>query len=77
MRTTIILGASVAFLLLGTGVQAASQCKGLNELTCGGTAECRWMPERKAGETKSAKGEVHKASAKAHCRLAPAKSQKS
>jgi hypothetical protein len=64
------LVAIVAGPLLGVPAQAApSRCKGLPEQTCRADKACAWMPERKAGETKAKTGELHKLSAKAHCRL--------
>jgi hypothetical protein len=66
------IGAVTAILVgpLVAPVQGApSRCKGLSEQTCRTEAACAWMAERKAGETKAKSGELHKVSAKAHCRL--------
>jgi len=52
---------------LATSSQA-SGCKGLDQPTCAADAACKWVPERKAGETKNRDGSLSKVSAKAHCR---------
>jgi hypothetical protein len=62
---------AMSLILVGALVTApaeASQCKGLAESPCAATPACRWIPERKAGETRKKDGTAHKTSAKAHCR---------
>ncbi|MBX9587892.1 MAG: hypothetical protein K2X43_01215 [Hyphomonadaceae bacterium] len=69
LRTIVLAIVAAGALLMVGKAHAASYCKGLEQALCSPTKACRWMPARVAGETKTAKGEAHKRSAKAHCRL--------
>lgn len=64
----LAIAVAAATLISGAANAADSACKGLDNATCTTTATCQWVPERIKGETKNAKGEPHKTSAKAHCR---------
>jgi hypothetical protein len=53
---------------------AATECKGLEEGTCKANAVCKWVPERKVGDTTKA-GTPAKTAQKAHCRKGTTPSQ--
>jgi hypothetical protein len=65
-----VVGVTAVLIAAGIGAAGAqpSQCKGLAKAQCDSNAACRWVPERRAGETKRRDGAAHKSSARAHCR---------
>jgi hypothetical protein len=76
-----IAGSAIFALCTAPGARAqevakpVSVCKSLDQPTCSAKPSCGWVAERKAGETMSKAGKLHKANAKAHCRTKPATSK--
>lgn len=63
--------AVISIATIGSADAQTAACKGREQQACTADPVCRWLPERKAGETVKKDGTPHKVSAKAHCRSVP------
>ena len=61
--TVVSLLGSALFLSAMTSVQAASECKGLEQNICGDSSQCRWIVAYKRSDGRDVRG---------YCRTMPA-----